>query len=393
MRIACIGVGQAGGKITDTLLEWDASRDTDVIEAALAMNTAAADLAGLEYVPESNRVLYGKAEVNGNGVGADNELGTHVAQQDSTTIMNAINQISGYKVDAFLLVGGLGGGTGSGGLPVIARELRQLYTEPVYGLGILPSSDEGSIYTLNAARSFQTVVSEVDNLILFDNDAWRETTESVSGGYRTMNTELVRRLNVLFSAGQVDTSGSPVAENVVDASEIINTLDSGGVSTIGYATAEVDDDSSSGLLGSVLGDDTDDVDESHSVNRLHSLTRKATLGRLTTPAAEDTTERALAVYSGPPPYLSRKGIERGRSWLKDELQSMEVRGGDNPVPESEVVSACVLLSGVTDVSRIRELQKVAVETKENREDIREGSEAELASLVEDEGGQLDPLFE
>jgi len=73
-----------------------------------------------------------------------------------------------HEIDAFLVVAGLGGGTGSGGAPVIARHLKRIHTEPVYGLGILPGSDEGGIYTLNAARSLKTFVDEVDNLMLFD---------------------------------------------------------------------------------------------------------------------------------------------------------------------------------------------------------------------------------
>jgi len=58
---------------------------------------------------------------------------------------------------------------------VISKHLKRIYTEPVYGLGVLPRGDEGGIYTLNAARSFQTFVRRVDNLLVFDNDSWRKT--------------------------------------------------------------------------------------------------------------------------------------------------------------------------------------------------------------------------
>src|SRR6056297_4223089 len=178
MKLAMIGFGQAGGKIVDKFVEYDRRTGAGVVRSAIAVNTAKADLAGLDNVPQENRVLIGQARVKGHGVGADNELGAEVAEEDIDEVQNAIDQVAVHEIDAFLIVAGMGGGTGSGGAPVIAKHLKRIYTEPVYGLGILPGSDEGGIYTLNAARSFQTFVREVDNLMLFDNDAWRSSGES-----------------------------------------------------------------------------------------------------------------------------------------------------------------------------------------------------------------------
>ncbi|MEF8838719.1 MAG: cell division protein, partial [Haloarculaceae archaeon] len=250
--------------------------------------------------------------------------------------------------------------------------------------------EEGVIYTLNAARSFQTFVREVDNLMVFDNDAWRKTGESVEGGYEQINDEIVRRYGVLFGAGEV-SAGDNVAESVVDSSEIINTLSGGGVSTVGYAaeTVEMED---SGLLSKFKGSSSDDqMETANNTNRITSLVRKAALGRLTLPCEIDGAERALLVVSGPTKALNRKGIERGRKWLEEQTGSMEVRGGDYPIHEPNV-AASVLLSGVHDVPRIKELQQVAIEAQENIEDIRKESEDNLEELVEDEGDELDPLF-
>jgi len=248
MKLAMIGFGQAGGKILDKFLEYDKRHNSNIVRAAVAVNTAKADLMGLEHVPQENRVLIGQSRVKGHGVGADNELGAEIAEEDIDEIQGAIDSIPVHEVDAFLVISGLGGGTGSGGSPVIAKHLKRIYTEPVYGLGVLPGRDEGGIYTLNAARSFQTFVREVDNLLVFDNDAWRKSGESVQGGYDEINEEIVTRFGILFGAGEVEQGGE-VAESVVDSSEIINTLAGGGVSTVGFATEGVDDDGgSSGLL-------------------------------------------------------------------------------------------------------------------------------------------------
>jgi Cell division GTPase len=392
MKLAMIGFGQAGGKIVDKFLEYDAETGSNIVRAAVAVNSAKADLMGLEHIPEENRVLIGQSRVKGHGVGADNELGAEIAEEDIDEIQGSIDSIPVHEVDAFLVVAGLGGGTGSGGAPVISKHLKRIYTEPVYGLGVLPGSDEGGIYTLNAARSFQTFVREVDNLLVFDNDSWRKTGESVQSGYDEINSEIVRRFGILFGAGEV-REGQEVAESVVDSSEIINTLSGGGVSTVGFAEEEVEETSSGGLLSRFRGDGDDDTaDTAHTTNRITSLVRKATLGRLTLPCETDGTERALLVMAGPSKYLNRKGIERGRKWLEEQTGSMEVRGGDYPTDGSGRVSSVVLLSGVTNVPRIKELQQVAIEAQENIDEIRNESEENLEGLVNEDSDELESLF-
>ncbi|WP_372912617.1 tubulin/FtsZ family protein [Salinigranum sp.] len=395
MKLAMIGFGQAGGKVVDKFLEYDRNNDSNIVRAAVAVNTAKADLLGLENIPQDQRVLIGQSRVKGHGVGADNELGAEITEEDIDEVQGAIDSIPVHEVDAFLVVAGLGGGTGSGGAPVLAKHLKRIYTEPVYGLGILPGSDEGGIYTLNAARSFQTFVREVDNLLVFDNDAWRKTGESVQGGYDQINKEIVTRFGVLFGAGEVE-AGQEVAESVVDSSEIINTLAGGGVSTVGYASEEVEPKGKSGGLLSRLtggGNDGDDgLDSAHTTNRITSLVRKAALGRLTLPCEVEGTERALLVLAGPPEHLNRKGIERGRKWIEEQTGSMEVRGGDYPISNSRQVAAVILLSGVTNVPRIKELQQVAIEAQDNLAEIREESDAKLEGLVNDDEDELESLF-
>ena len=393
MKLAMIGFGQAGGKIVDKFLEYDQRTGSDIVRSAVAVNSAKADLMGLDKVPKDNRVLIGQSRVKGHGVGADNELGAEIAEEDIDEVQGAIDNIPVHEVDAFLIVAGMGGGTGSGGAPVLAKHLKRIYTEPVYGLGILPGSDEGGIYTLNAARSFQTFVREVDNLMVFDNDAWRQSGESIEGGYAEINEEIVRRFGILFGAGEV-SGDDEVAESVVDSSEIINTLAGGGVSTIGYAAEEVENNqSSSGLLSRFTGGEEDtQTDTANTTNRITSLVRKAALGRLTLPCEIEGTERALLVLSGPPRHLNRKGIERGRKWLEEQTGSMEVRGGDYPVADSQYVASVVLLSGVNNVPRIKELQEVAIEAQDNIDEIQEESEENLEELVEDDDDELEPLF-
>lgn len=393
MKLCVLGLGQAGGKLLDALLAYDMNTGSDIVQGCIAVNTAKADLLGLEYVPEDRRVLIGQDRVKGHGVGADNELGAEVAAADLSEIIGALDGVPVHEVDAFLLVAGLGGGTGSGTIPVVARELQRLYTEPVYGLGILPSQDEGGIYTLNAARSFQTCVREVDNLIVFDNGAWERTDTSLADWYEEINSEMIRRLGVLFGAGEL-RAGDEVAESVVDASEVINTLSGGGVSTIGYATDRLSEkeQGKTGLLSRFSSKSAEPVNDGTRTNRITSLIRKATLGRLTLPCDVNAVERALVIVAGPSTHISRKGVERGRQWLEETTGTMEVRGGDYPLAQSPYIAGLVLLSGVTSVPRIKELQQVAIEASSNMDDIRASSADNLNNLVESDSEDLEPLF-
>ncbi|QKY15572.1 tubulin/FtsZ family protein [Halorubrum sp. CBA1229] len=392
MKLALIGVGQAGGKVVDRFIEYDKTHGANIVRGAVAINTARADLRGLTHIPDDKRILVGQAEVKGHGVGADNELGAEVIERDLGEIQGALDTVPSHEIDAFLVVAGLGGGTGSGGAPVISKYLKRIYTEPVYGLGILPGSDEGGIYTLNAARSLQTFVREVDNLLLFDNDAWRQTAESVTESFAAINEEIVQRFGLLFSAGEIH-AGNDVAESVVDSSEIINTLAGGGISTLGYAEAAVDEPQRQGLLSRLSGggNSSESFDSADTTNRITSLVRKATLGRLTLPCEVQGTERALLVVAGAGPLLNRKGIERSRKWLEEQTGSMEVRGGDYPRQGSGVVATVVLLAGVTNVPRVKELQQVAIEAKQNIDTIQDESEDKRQDLLGDDN-DLESLF-
>jgi cell division GTPase FtsZ len=389
MKLAMVGFGQAGGKILDKFIEEDEEKNHGIVRAAVAVNTAETDLMGLERVPESNQVLIGQSQVKGHGVGADNEKGAEIAEADMDEIQNTIDNIPVHEVDAFLIIAALGGGTGSGGAPVLAKHLQRIYTEPVYGLGVLPSANEGGIYSLNAAQSFRTFVEETDNLLVFDNDAWRQTGESIEAGYEDINQEIVKRFSVLLGAGEA-TGGEEIGESVVDSSEIINTLAGGGVSTVGYADELVEDEGGGGIISRFRGDD--ERDTANSTNRVMSLIRKSALGRLTLPCELGGIERALVVTAGPPALLDRKGIEKGSRWLEEETGSRQVRGGDYPIPGAGRVASVVLLSGVVDCDRIRELQETAIEANDRIEEREEKSEANLRDLVEDDEDEIDPLF-
>ncbi|MCW7076062.1 MAG: tubulin/FtsZ family protein [Candidatus Syntrophoarchaeum sp.] len=387
MKIFLIGYGQGGGKIADLFLEYDRKSRHNCIVRAVAINSAKSDLLGLNNIPMEDRILIGESIVKGHGVGADNEMGARIAAEDIYSIQSAIDRRGTHEVDAFLIIAGLGGGTGSGGAPVIARRLKKVYAEPVYGLGILPAKDEGGLYSLNAARSLMTFVKEVDNLFIFDNEPWKKEGSTLEDAYGFMNNEIVRRFGILFGAGESEEIG----QVVVDAAEIINTLRGGGISTVGYAVEEVGkaNKSGGGLLKRLKKKEKSSLEALDTTTKITSLTRRAVMGRLTLPCDIASAERGLLVIAGPTEALSRKGIEKAKLWVEEMIRGTEVRGGDYPVARSNYIAAVTVFSGVTDVPRIRELQEMATEAQKNIQEFDETKEEKHESLWHDD---IKPLF-
>jgi tubulin-like protein CetZ len=396
MRVFFIGFGQAGGKIVDMFIEQDKKLGTNSFRG-IAVNTARTDLMGLKNIEMKDRLLIGQTLVKGHGVGTDNVTGARVTADEIDSIINAVDTRGTHDIDAFVIVAGLGGGTGSGGSPVLARHLKRIYREPVYALGIIPAPEEGRLYSYNAARSLTTLVNEADNTFIFDNSAWKNEGESVKSAFTRLNNEVVRRFAILFRAGEVGRAG--VGEMVVDSSEIINTLRGGGITSVGYAISDVISTHTKqqrGIFGGLKENFKDKFGGKKEANeqvlmgedrsaKIVGLVRRAMLGRLTLPCDYSTAERALVLIAGPPDEMDRKGVEKAKSWVEENIAGVEVRGGDYPV-NSEYVAAVVMLATVGNAPRIKELLDIAKETKE--EVIK--SKEKKSNMFEE---SIEPLFE
>jgi len=226
--------------------------------------------------------------------------------------------------------------------------------------------------------------------MVFDNDAWRKTGESVQGGYEEINEEIVRRFGILFGAGEIQ-QGQEVAESVVDSSEIINTLSGGGVSTVGYAEEEVEERTSGGLLSRLRNDDGEDqLDSAHTTNRITSLVRKAALGRLTLVRSREPSA-PCSCLRGRRSTSTGKVSSAGGSGSKSRPARWR-SAGDYPYRGAGFVATVILLAGVTNVPRIKELQQVAIEAQDNLDEIRDESEENLDELVSDDSDELESLF-
>ena len=389
MKLATIGVGNAGSKVIDRIIEFEVSTGRDLCRHSLVINTARTDLAKPEHIPEDRRVLIGEThkKAKGHGVGGDAAIGAEVAQNDIDEIRRIFDDVEIHEVDAILVAAGLGGGTGSGAAPVVIEEIQKMYDEPVYGLGLLPGKYEGGRPALNAARSLQSFVTKVDNFIAFDNDAWRSRGQTIEEGYDEMNEELATRIVTLLAAGEVDET--EVGENAMDSSDIMRTMEIGGVSSIGYASTDIDAPDE-GLLSKFSEEEVSEM-ESTDAAKIKGLVRRAVNSRLTIPCDVASAERALIVFAGPPAEISRKGVESARDWLETETETVDVLAGDDPRPDSDTLAAAVLLSNVTETPRIDEIQEQAVDAQDTIAQQEAVREEEIESLITDEDNDLDPI--
>jgi cell division GTPase FtsZ len=281
-------------------------------------------------------------------VGADNKKGAEIMKDEVEVVLNRISKSNVSNIDGFFVIAALGGGTGSGGIPILAKHLKRVYDEPVYTIGILPAENEGDIYTLNSARSLKALLPSSDATILVDNGAFLRSGESVREAYDRINAEVVKRMGILCRAGEIRTR-KQVGEMVVDAAEVINTLRGGGICSIGYASEYVKRE---GLFTRIFKKKQYEIGKA---SRILSVTKRAVKGRLLLPCEYKSANKALIIVAGPPEQLDRKGIEKAREWLEGTIAGTEVRGGDYPLSTSKYVGCVVLLSGIANAPRVKSM--------------------------------------
>ncbi|WP_309492965.1 tubulin/FtsZ family protein [Candidatus Hecatella orcuttiae] len=367
MKLVTIGLGQAGGRIVDLLLHYDTwGRHKHIVASCMAVNTSKSDLIGLRTIPQKHRVLIGQSAVKGHGVGLNNELAAKIMEKDHPMIKRVLSEREHLDIDAFLLIAGLGGGTGSGGTPVLVKALKESYGEPVYVLGVLPSDDEGGLMCYNAARSLVSLKDKADGIILFDNNLWRREGLPIQASYDAMNHQVVKPLPVLMGAGEV-TAKDKIGAKVVDASDIMNTIRQ--FTVLGHSEVQ---------LGGLWSKKVD----------IHELIRLAVTGKLTAECDIKQARRVLFMVAGPPREMSRAGIDHARSWLESVAVNAELRVGDYPLPKSKTMMSIVLFSGMEDTPRVKALVKKALEYQK----LQETREAGVSSL-ELGKGRLKPLIE
>ncbi len=345
MRVGVIGIGQCGGRLADILAYhslW--GRHQGIVPFAVAANSAQADLLGLQTIQKKDRILMGQTVMKGHGVGLRRHIGAQVTKQSLHSIMHAVTEKVVHHVDAFLVIAGLGGGTGSGGVTVVCSKLKQVYEEPVFALCVLPSEDEGQLMAMNTIEALQELDGMVDGILLFDNDLWKKEGLPLEVSYGMMNYELVKPLPLLFGAGE--TEKRAVGIKVIDASDIMASWT--GFAYVGYSE----------MKATNAGDKLKFFKKRHSIDqldpamRVYTAVRNAATLRLTGECDIHKARKALMIVAGPPSELNMEGFSHAKNWLENAIATPEVRGGDCPIRGWDSIAGVVMLSGYDEIPRL-----------------------------------------
>ena len=134
MKIVAIGIGECGGKITDTFYNLNnyaksvLNRRIEIVTDAFALNSDKADLEALRHLCKDkyHRIELGGIRTAGHGVGKINITGTEIAKASHSDLVSAVIDSRKYgEADAVVVVASGGGGTGSGAIVWFARELKR----------------------------------------------------------------------------------------------------------------------------------------------------------------------------------------------------------------------------------------------------------------------------
>jgi len=202
------------------------------------------DAQALENSPIPNKVQLGVSLTEGLGAGADPEVGAQSAVEN----LDQISDMLSVNTKMIFITAGMGGGTGTGAAPVIAKLAQEMGVLTV-GIVTMPFQFEGKLRNEQAQQGLNNLRKHVDSLIVINNNKLREVygdlgfkqgfakadevlanasrgiAEVITNHY-TQNIDLRDAKTVLASSGTA-IMGSGVASGSQRANEaIVQALDS-----------------------------------------------------------------------------------------------------------------------------------------------------------------------
>jgi len=154
-RIRVVGVGGGGGNAVNSMIR-QGLHGVDFY----AINT---DLQALERNEAPNKIQIGKNLTRGLGAGADPSVGQRAVEEDREEIARAL-----AGSDMVFITAGMGGGTGTGGAPVVANIAKSVGAL-VVGIVTRPFHCEGKKRLGQAESGLEELKKQVDTLIVIPN--------------------------------------------------------------------------------------------------------------------------------------------------------------------------------------------------------------------------------
>lgn len=179
-----VGIGQCGNKFADSFASQR--------NPALAINTTQKDMICLENINKQNLITI-VAEGTKGGAGKEPALGEKAMREHIDEVIEKINNV-GKDVDYISLWAGLGGGTGSGGLPILLKELLAQNKKIFLGL-TLPDNTEGVEVQINAFNSCIKILKLISHynipyILIENNKIKSKMAETNDFDWRSVNASL-----------------------------------------------------------------------------------------------------------------------------------------------------------------------------------------------------------
>jgi cell division protein FtsZ len=219
--IKVIGIGGGGSNAVNYMYSQSIEGVNFII-----CNTDAQAIAQ-SHVP--NKIQLGPHLTQGLGAGANPDIGRQATEES----LEEIKRILEVNTKMVFITVGMGGGTGTGGAPIIAKICRDLGILTV-GIVTTPFSYEGKKRQLQAEEGIKVMKQYVDTLLVISNDKLRhqfgnlKMKEAFSKADNVLATAAKCITDVINSTGQIN----------VDFADVCTVMRNGGVAILGSALAQ-----------------------------------------------------------------------------------------------------------------------------------------------------------
>ena len=215
-----IGVGGGGGNAVNFMF----SQQIDGVNFVIC-NTDAQALSGSD-IP--NRIQLGPHLTQGLGAGANPDIGRQATEES----LEEIKRILEVNTKMAFITAGMGGGTGTGGAPIIAKICKDLGILTV-GIVTTPFAYEGKKRQQQAQEGIKALEQYVDTLLVISNDKLRHQY-----GNLKMREAFAKADNVLATAAKCITDViNSTGQINVDFADVCTVMRNGGVAILGNAEA------------------------------------------------------------------------------------------------------------------------------------------------------------
>jgi cell division protein FtsZ len=222
-EIAVIGLGGGGSNTITRMME-------EGIHGArlIAMNT---DAQHLIQVAAQQRILLGRQRTRGLGAGSIPQVGEEAALESVEDIKRAVE-----GCDMVFITTGLGGGTGTGSAPVVARAARDQGALTI-AIVTLPFTAEGAIRRENAEAGLERLRDIADTVIVVPNDRLLEVVPRLPlyAAFKVADEVLMRAVK-----GITELITLPGLVNL-DFADVRTVMERGGVAMIGMGESDAED--------------------------------------------------------------------------------------------------------------------------------------------------------